>query len=249
MDCFVAITVLVDDSRVIVKPLVDESGIGDSWGVRARNLEQAAALAVLLDPYFDLVTIVGDAGTGKTLVALAAGLRQVFDAQRYNEILVTRATVSVGEDIGFLPGTEEEKMNPWMGALEDNLQILLPSASEGGGQANWGKSSSYDFIKTRLGVRSMNYMRGRTFLDKFVIIDESQNLTPHQVKMLVTRAGTGSKIVFIGNMAQIDTPWLSETTSGLGWLRNRFASWQHSAHVTLSQVERSRLALHAVKVL
>ena len=181
------------------------------WGITARNREQNFALNLLLDPEIDFVTILGPAGTGKTLLTLAAGLAQTLETNRYSEIIMTRVTIPLGEDIGFLPGTEEEKMEPWMGALMDNLEVLTQS-QEGG---NWGRAATNDLLRNRIKIRSLNFMRGRTFLNRFLILDEAQNLTPKQMKALVTRAGPGTKLVCLGNIAQIDTPYLTETTSGL----------------------------------
>lgn len=216
------------------------------WGVTARNREQNFALNLLMNPECDFVTLLGQAGTGKTLLALAAGLAQVLETKLYNEIIVTRVTVPVGEDIGFLPGTEEEKMSPWMGAFDDNLEVLNKSDSDGG---EWGRAATQDLIRSRIKIKSLNFMRGRTFVNKFLIIDEAQNLTPKQVKTLVTRAGPGTKILCLGNIAQIDTPYLTEGSSGLTYVVDRFKGWQHSGHVTLARGERSRLADHASEVL
>ncbi|GIX39324.1 MAG: hypothetical protein KatS3mg128_0373 [Silanimonas sp.] len=215
------------------------------WGINARNREQNFAFNALMDPEIDFVTLLGTAGTGKTLLALAAGLAQTMDVQRYREIIMTRATVSVGEDIGFLPGTEEEKMTPWMGALTDNLEVLTHTENHG----NWGRGATNDLLASRIKIRSMNFMRGRTFLNRWVIVDEAQNLTPKQIKTLITRAGPGTKIICMGNVEQIDTPYLTETTSGLTYAVDRFKSWAHSAHVTLRRGERSRLADYASEVL
>ncbi len=208
------------------------------WGVNARNREQNFAINLLMDPDIDFVTILGPAGTGKTLLTLAAGLMQTLDSNRFAEIIMTRVTIPLGEDIGFLPGTEEEKMEPWMGALMDNLEVLTQS-TEGG---SWGRGATNDLLRNRIKIRSLNFMRGRTFLNRFVILDEAQNLTPKQMKALVTRAGPGTKIVCLGNIAQIDTPYLTETTSGLTYVVNRFRGWGHSGHITLVRGERSRLA-------
>ncbi len=217
------------------------------WGIQARNREQNFAFNLLMDPEIDFVTLLGQAGTGKTLLTLAAGLTQTMDEKRYNEIIMTRVTVPVGEDIGFLPGTEEEKMNPWMGALEDNLDVLNGTGSPEHG--SWGRAATKDFLQSRIRIKSLNFMRGRTFQGKFIIIDEAQNLTPHQMKTLVTRAGPGSKVVCLGNNAQIDTPYLTETTSGVTYVVDRFKRWDHSGHMTLKRGERSRLADYATKVL
>ena len=207
------------------------------WGINARNREQNFALNMLMDPDLDFVTLLGTAGTGKTLLALAAGLAQTLDQNLYREIVMTRVTVPVGEDIGFLPGTEEEKMTPWMGALMDNLEVL--TRTEGG---DWGRAATDDLIRSRIRIHSLNFMRGRTFLNKYIILDEAQNLTPKQMKTLITRAGPGTKIVCLGNVAQIDTPYLTETASGLTYAVDRFKAWAHSGHITLLRGERSRLA-------
>ena len=236
----------VEDGRAVLS-IVDDFRHGQHavWGIAARNREQNFALNALMDPDIDFVTLLGTAGTGKTLLALAAGLAQTMDQQRYREIIMTRATVSVGEDIGFLPGTEEEKMTPWMGALTDNLEVLTHN-QEGG---SWGRAATNDLLASRIKIRSMNFMRGRTFLSRYLILDEAQNLTPKQMKTLITRAGPGTKIVCLGNVEQIDTPYLTETTSGLTYAVDRFKNWPHSAHITLRRGERSRLADFASEVL
>ncbi|WP_426664683.1 PhoH family protein [Rhodanobacter aciditrophus] len=243
----VELRVLQVDERKATLLLLDDHSHANHhvWGIAARNREQNFALNVLMDPDVDFVTLLGTAGTGKTLLALAAGLAQVMDQQRYREIIMTRATVSVGEDIGFLPGTEEEKMTPWMGALTDNLEVLA-NPEEGG---SWGRQATNDLLASRIKIRSLNFMRGRTFLSRYLIIDEAQNLTPKQMKTLITRAGPGTKIVCLGNVEQIDTPYLTETTSGLTYAVDRFKQWEHSAHVTLRRGERSRLADFASEAL
>lgn len=216
------------------------------WGIAARNLEQNFALNHLLNPEIDLVTIQGIAGTGKTLLALAAGLMQCIDQNIYREIIMTRVTVPLGEDIGFLPGTEEEKMTPWMGALLDNLDVLNDKQ---GNASEWEKNATNDLLQTRLKIRSMNFMRGRTFWKKYLIIDEAQNLTSKQLKTLITRAGPGTKMVILGDLQQIDTPYLNEVTSGFTYVIDRFKNCSYSAHVTLTHGERSRLADYAASVL
>jgi PhoH-like ATPase len=215
------------------------------WGIHAKNREQNFALNQLLDPDIDFVTILGTAGTGKTLLTLAAGLAQVLDEPRYREIIMTRVTVPLGEDIGFLPGTEEEKMTPWMGALMDNLEVLTQNSQHG----DWERAATNDLLSKRIKIRSLNFMRGRTFLNRYMIIDEAQNLTAKQMRTLITRCGPGTKMVCMGNLGQIDTPYLSETTSGLTYVVDRFRGWQHGGHVTLARGERSRLAAHASDVL
>jgi len=216
------------------------------WGIVARNREQNFALNLLMNPEIDFVTLLGQAGTGKTLLTLAAGLMLTLEFKVYSEIIMTRVTVPVGEDIGFLPGTEEEKMNPWMGALEDNLDVLNKTDDESG---DWGRAATRDLIRSRIKVKSLNFMRGRTFINKFLIIDEAQNLTPKQMKTLITRAGPGTKVVCLGNIAQIDTPYLTEGSSGLTYVVDRFKGWSHSGHITLQRGERSRLADHAAEAL
>ena len=226
------------DGEAVIEILKDHAASNRAvWGITARNREQNFALNLLLDPEIDFVSLLGAAGTGKTLLALAAGLAQTLDAKRYREIIMTRVTVPVGEDIGFLPGTEEEKMTPWMGALMDNLEVLAPG--EGG---EWGRAATADLLSSKIKIRSLNFMRGRTFQSKYLIIDEAQNLTAKQMKTLITRAGPGTKVICLGNIAQIDTPYLSETTSGLTYVVDRFKDWPHGGHVTLRRGERSRLA-------
>ena len=238
-DNFEAIVRGIDERGALLELTRDYRGIRHTvWGINARNREQNFALNLLLDAEVDFVSLLGSAGTGKTLLALAAGLAQALEQNRYREIIMTRVTVPLGEDIGFLPGTEEEKMTPWMGALMDNLEVLTQSG-EGG---DWGRAAAGDLLRSRIKIRSMNFMRGRTFLNRYIILDEAQNLTPKQLKALITRAGPGTKIVCIGNVSQIDTPYLTETTSGLTYVVDRFKQWPHSGHVTLLRGERSRLA-------
>jgi PhoH-like ATPase len=243
----------VSGRSAVLATLRDYShGKNNVWGITARNREQNFALNLLMNPDCDFVSLLGQAGTGKTLLALASALTQTLETKRYNEIIITRATVPVGDDIGFLPGTEEEKMLPWMGALEDNLEVLHLGAGNneiaGGGQ-DWSKNSTMELIRSRIKVKSLNFMRGRTFLNKILIIDEAQNLTPKQMKTLVTRAGPGTKIICLGNIAQIDTPYLTEGSSGLTYVVDRFKGWPHAGHITLQRGERSRLADYASEAL
>ncbi|MEY4883273.1 MAG: hypothetical protein RIS34_1127 [Pseudomonadota bacterium] len=237
----------IRDKTAVFKTLRDFNHLKNAvWGITTRNREQNFAMNLLMDPEVDFVTLTGTAGSGKTLMALAAGLTQVLDDRRYTEIIVTRATVSVGEDIGFLPGTEEEKMGPWMGALDDNMEVLSKTDTTSG---EWGRAATSELIRSRIKIKSMNFMRGRTFLTKYVIIDEAQNLTPKQMKTLITRAGPGTKIVCMGNLAQIDTPYLTEGSSGLTFAVDKFKGWPHGGHITLARGERSRLADFASEVL
>jgi PhoH-like ATPase len=237
----------INGKTAVLQTLRDySSNKNNVWGITARNREQNFALNLLMNPEVDFVTLLGQAGTGKTLLALAAGLAQVLETKVYNEIIVTRVTVPVGEDIGFLPGTEEEKMSPWMGAFDDNLEVLMKGDGDAG---DWGRAATQDLIRSRIKIKSLNFMRGRTFVNKFLIIDEAQNLTPKQMKTLVTRAGPGTKILCLGNIAQIDTPYLTEGSSGLTYVVDRFKGWGHGGHITLARGERSRLADHASDVL
>ena len=244
---FYALVTAQEGKTAVLKTLKDYTHQKNNiWGIVARNREQNFALNILMDPEVDFVTLLGQAGTGKTLLTLASALMQTLEFKVYSEIIITRVTVPVGEDIGFLPGTEEEKMNPWMGALEDNLDVLNATDDEAG---DWGRAATRDLIRSRIKVKSLNFMRGRTFLNKFLIIDEAQNLTPKQMKTLITRAGPGTKVVCLGNIAQIDTPYLTEGSSGLTYVVDRFKGWSHSGHITLQRGERSRLADHAAEVL
>jgi PhoH-like ATPase len=237
----------ITGKTAVLKTLRDYThGKNAVWGVTARNREQNFALNLLMDPECDFITLTGTAGTGKTLMTLAAGLSQVLDERRYSEIIVTRVTVPVGDDIGFLPGNEEEKMSPWMGALDDNLEVLARSDSSAG---EWGRAATNDLVRSKIKIKSLNFMRGRTFLNKYLLIDEAQNLTPKQMKTLITRAGPGTKIVCLGNLAQIDTPYLTEGSSGLTYAVDRFKGWPHGGHVMLARGERSRLADFASEVL
>ncbi|MET1255444.1 PhoH family protein [Aliikangiella maris] len=236
---FAAIVRDINDQTATIELCTDyTSPTNDIWGITARNIEQSFALNLLMDPEIDFVSLQGPAGTGKTLLALAAALEQTVELKRYNEIIVTRVTVPVGEDIGFLPGTEEEKMNPWMGAFTDNLEVLSPSQSND----DWGRQATQDILQKWLKIRSLNFMRGRTFINKFVIIDEAQNLTPKQMKTLITRAGPGTKVICLGNVGQIDTPYLTESSSGLTYVVDHFKDWKYSGHMKLHRGERSRLA-------
>ena len=243
---FEALVSELNGDSAVLETAIDYRGSKHTvWGISARNRGQNFALNLLMDPEVDFVSLVGTAGTGKTLLTLAAGLTQTLEENRYKEIIMTRVTVPVGEDIGFLPGTEEEKMTPWMGALMDNLEVLTHSDVGG----DWGRAATNDLLSNRIKIRSMNFMRGRTFLNKYLILDEAQNLSPKQMKTLVTRAGPGTKVICLGNVAQIDTPYITETSSGLTYVVDRFKSWAHSGHIMLTRGERSRLADYASEVL
>lgn len=210
------------------------------WGIQAKNLEQNMAMNLLMDANLDLVAMLGLAGSGKTLLALACGLHQTLDLGLYDKILVTRATVPMGQDIGFLPGTEREKLEPWMGAITDNLALLLGDEAQ----------NIADILgQHKIEIAALSFARGRTFTKTWLIVDEAQNLTPHQMKTIVTRMGEGSKILILGNNAQIDTPYLTAHTNGLTQATSAFAGWEHAGHIALKASERSRLAARAVEVL
>ncbi len=235
-----------DDGTAVIELVRDyRSPQHAVWGIQARNREQNFAFNALLDPDIDFVSLLGSPGTGKTLQTLAAGLTMVLDKKLYKEIIMTRETIPLGEDIGYLPGTEEEKMTPWMGALLDNLELLGTHDHPG----EWERGATSQLLMNRVKVRSLSLMRGRTFLNRYVILDEAQNLTSKQMKALITRAGPGTKIICLGNIGQIDTPYLTATTSGLTCVVDRFKQWPHSAHVTLQRGERSRLSDYATEAL
>ncbi|MCH4562313.1 MULTISPECIES: PhoH family protein [Halomonas] len=216
------------------------------WGVHAHDSRQNFTLNLLMDDDIDLVTIAGSAGTGKTFMTLAAAFQQTLDSKRFERIVFTRAPISMSEDIGYLPGTEEEKMSPWMGAFHDNMDNLL--RDEDGG-SSWENGATRQLLGSRVQIRAPGFMRGRTLNDTFLIIDEAQNFTPKQLKSLVTRAGRNTKIVCLGNVGQIDTPYLTANTCGMAAVVQRFRDWPHAGHVTLKSVERSRLALAGEEML
>ncbi|NTW14478.1 MAG: PhoH family protein [Candidatus Moranbacteria bacterium] len=246
----------IKDGAVILKAVPDFSGrtYPRIYGIRPRNQEQNLALSLLMDPEIDLVTILGRAGSGKTLLAVAASLHQVLVSKIYTEIVFTRANIPIGRDSGFLPGTEREKQLPLMGGLLDNLEVVVhekmmnPSGRRGGTVASSEMTAS-DILNKVISVKDMSLMRGRSFARKIVIFDEVQNMTRKQVKAALTRVGEGSKAICLGNLAQIDTPYLTEASSGLTYLANQFASWPHSGHIILEKCTRSRLAYYAEEML
>ncbi len=211
----------------------------EAWGLKPRDIYQSMALNLLLDPDIFLVNLTGSAGSGKTILALAAAIEQTVANKLYRRIIVTRSTQALDEDIGFLPGTEEEKMEPWLGAITDNLEALHWE------DENCSSSVEYVLNKVPLMFKSLNYIRGRSFQSSLIIIDESQNLTPHQIKTIVTRAGNGSKVICLGNLAQIDTPYLTPISSGLTYLNERFKGFEYGGNVLLQGVPRSVLAAFA----
>ncbi|OAB43147.1 PhoH family protein [Paenibacillus antarcticus] len=212
------------------------------WGLSARNAQQRMALELLLNDDIPLVTITGKAGTGKTLVALAAGLSKVEDEHKYKKLLIARPVVPMGKDIGYLPGEKEEKLRPWMQPIYDNLEFLFETK----------RSGDIDKILMGLGsiqVEALTYIRGRSIPAQFIIIDEAQNLSRHEVKTIVSRAGEGSKVILMGDPEQIDHPYLDATSNGLSYLVERFKEEKISGHITLEKGERSKLAQLAADLL
>lgn len=214
-----------------------------AWGIQPKNIGQAMALHTLLDPHIDLVIMTGPAGSGKTLLALAAALEMVVEKNMYDKIIVTRSTPEIAESIGFLPGTEEEKMAPWLAAITDSLEVLHKH------DENTSGSMSYIMEKANIQFKSVNFMRGRSIQNAIVILDESQNLTASQLKTIITRCGEGTKLICGGNLAQIDSNYLSAVTSGLTYIVEKFKHFEGSSTITLEGVVRSRLAEFAENTL
>jgi len=237
---FVGKVVDIEADRLVLQDLHQRDLLHQQvWGLTPRDVYQAIALNLLLDPEIHLVNLTGAAGSGKTILALAAAIEMTVASKRYKRIIATRSTQHLDEDIGFLPGTEAEKMEPWLGAIVDNLEALHED------DENMSASVDYILSKVPLHFKSLNYIRGRSFQHSLIIIDESQNLTPHQIKTIVTRAGNGSKVICLGNLAQIDTPYLSGVSSGLTYMTERFKGFRHGGHIHLQGVPRSILAEYA----
>ncbi|MDX1754424.1 MAG: PhoH family protein [Marinobacter sp.] len=237
---FVGKVVDIQDDKLIMQDLHQDDLMNEEvWGLVPRDIYQALALNLLLDPDIHLVNLTGSAGSGKTILALAACIEMTVASKQYKRIIATRSTQGLDEDIGFLPGTEAEKMEPWLGAIVDNLEALHED------DENMTASVDYILSKVPLHFKSMNYIRGRSFQYSLIIIDESQNLTPHQIKTIITRAGNGSKVICLGNLAQIDTPYLSSLSSGLTYMTERFKGFRHGGHIHLQGVPRSILAEYA----
>ncbi|WP_031438569.1 PhoH family protein [Methylobacter tundripaludum] len=237
---FNAIVKEIHNDYCIAETLDDYKTRKSVWGLNARSDEQSFALNLLNDPEIDFVSISGEAGSGKTLLSLASALSQVFDQKYYDEIIVTRATIPLGKDIGFLPGEEINKVEPWMGSVLDSIDYLSGNTEREG----FEKTASRELLLNKIKLKSTTFMRGRSFAKKYFIIDEAQNLSPHEILSLVSRSGEGTKVVVIGNLKQIDTPYLTPSTSGLAYVIDKMKNWEHSAHITLKHVERSRLATY-----
>ncbi len=230
----------VDEHGIVLRDLNPEALMKQRvWGLHPRNLEQAMALHLLQDPEVDMVVLTGPAGSGKTLLSLACGLQAIIEDGRYAKMIIARSTPPIAEDIGFLPGTEEEKMAPWLAAFEDNLEVLHGNDES--------VASSIDYVKQKANIqfKSLNFMRGRSFNNAFIIIDESQGLTQFQLKSIVTRVGANSKIVVLGNLAQIDNKYINPLTSGLTALVERSKHFAHAGILHVNGIERSRLAAFA----
>ncbi|MFM5554873.1 PhoH family protein [Aeromonas veronii] len=229
-----------DGNKIRIKDLGRERLMSrKAWGVHPKNIYQGMALDALLDPHIDLVILTGPAGCGKTLLAMAAALELVIEKGIYEKVIVTRNTPEIAESIGFLPGTEEEKMMPWLAAVTDTLEVLHKQ------DENMSGSLSYIMEKANIQFKSVNFMRGRSIQNTFVLLDECQNLTASQIKTIITRCGEGTKIVCSGNLAQIDSNYLSPVTSGLTYIVERFKDFDGSANIFLNGVVRSRLASFA----
>jgi PhoH-like ATPase len=230
----------INEDKIIIQDLSQQDLLNqEAWGLVPRDIYQALALNLLLDPEIHLVNLTGAAGSGKTILALAAAIEMTVASKKYKRIIATRSTQGLDEDIGFLPGSEREKMEPWLGAITDNLEALHED------DENMHSSVDYILDKVPIQFKSMNYIRGRSFQHSLILIDECQNLTPHQVKTIVTRAGTGSKVICLGNLAQIDTPYLGPLSSGLTYMTERFKRFKHGGHIHLQGVPRSILAEYA----
>lgn len=234
---FVGKVVDIEEEQLVLQDLHQQDLLNrEVWGLTPRDIYQAIALNLLMDPDVHLVNLTGSAGSGKTILALAACIELTVASKTYKRIIATRSTQGLDEDIGFLPGTEAEKMEPWLGAIVDNLEALHED------DENMTASVDYILSKVPLHFKSLNYIRGRSFQHSLIIIDESQNLTPHQIKTIITRAGNGSKVICLGNLAQIDTPYLSGLSSGLTYMTERFKNFRHGGHIHLQGVPRSALA-------
>ena len=219
------------------------------WGIFARNKEQLFALELLLDDSVNLVTIDGVAGTGKTLLAIACGLRKVADERTFRRLVVSRPIFPLGRDLGYLPGDLNEKLNPWMKPIFDNLELLLGSKDEGSGRN--ARAPSYQPLLDQgiIEVEPLTYIRGRSMPRQYFIVDEAQNLTPHEVKTVITRAGEGTKVILTGDPNQIDNPYVDATSNGLTYVVERFKNTPIAGHVTLRKGERSELAERAAELL
>lgn len=218
----------------------------DIWGIQPLNMEQRCAIDLLLRDDIQLVTLIGPAGTGKTLLALACGMRKVFDENVYSRILVSRPIMPLGKDIGYLPGTKEEKLYHWMQPIYDNLEFLCSTTS---GEANSSAALGFIMESKKIEMEAVTYIRGRSLPKMYMIIDEAQNLTPHEVKTIISRAGKGTKVILTGDPTQIDNPYLDKDSNGLTYAVSRFKNQRIFGHMFLERTERSELASIAAEIL
>lgn len=230
-----------DSVKKSLEPLLKSTSL---WGIKPRNVEQRCAVDMLLRDDIKLITLLGQAGTGKTLLALACGLRKVFDEGVYSRILVSRPVVPLGRDIGYLPGTKEEKLYHWMQAIYDNLEFLCESS---GHEAN--ETLKWVMDSKKIEMEAVTYIRGRSLPKIFMIVDEAQNLTPHEIKTIISRAGEGTKVILTGDPSQIDNPYLDKDSNGLTYTVSRFADQKLYGHICLEKTERSELAAIAADLL
>ncbi len=237
---FIGFVEAIENESIFIRDLNRDRLMGQEvWGLKPRNLEQAKALYLLESPDIDITILTGPAGSGKTLLALSCGLQAIIEDRRYSKLIVARSTPPIAEEIGFLPGTEEEKMAPWLAAFDDNLEILHDADESCIG------SIAYVKEKANIQFKSLNFMRGRSINNAYIIIDESQSLTQFQLKSIITRVGQNSKIVILGNLAQIDNKYVTPLTSGLTYIVEKFKDFQHGGIMHIDSIERSRLAAFA----
>lgn len=234
-----ALTRYIEETQMLVQLREQRH---DVWGLRPLNREQRYALELLMDDSVPLVTLAGKAGTGKTILAIAAGLHKVCNEKTYRRLSIYRPVIPMGRDIGFLPGTEQEKLGPWMQPIFDNLEFLLSESGGNGSKKGGNNRLDYLLDANILDIRALAYIRGRSLPQQFIIVDEAQNLTPHEAKTIITRAGLGTKLVFTGDPYQIDHPYLDSTSNGLTYIVEKFKDYPIAAHATLLKGERSPLA-------
>ena len=231
------------ENRFVLRPLSQQDPA--PWGIKPINKEQRFAMELLMDESVNLVTLVGNAGTGKTLISLAAGMQRTVEDNAYRRLIICRSIVPVGKDIGFLPGTKEEKLGVWMGAIYDNLEFLSEKKHPDEGIEH----SDYLVESGKVEIASVTHIRGRTLPNQYMIVDDAQNLTPHEVKTILSRAGAGTKVVVTGDPHQIDSPYLDVESNGLTYIVDRFKGQKMYGHITFTKTERSPLAALVAELL